>query len=159
MDFLSIKITESFDQFAEFANLEGLKAINLTKKGEKQADILLPTTGTIKDCITNGDIIYCDLITNEYWVKATITISEGINSSIKLMLSIDLKTRLNAQFKKFKIVLIKCAINCWLENRRTKEKRMTIILRHPQVIPDILHHPTFHQMHRIQFQILHRFRY
>ena len=33
MDFLSIKITESFDQFAEFANLEGLKAINLTKKG------------------------------------------------------------------------------------------------------------------------------
>lgn len=122
MDFLSIKITESFDQFAEFANLEGLKAINLTKKGEKQADILLPTTGTIKDCITNGDIIYCDLITNEYWVKATITISEGINASIKFMLSIDLKTRLNAQFKKFKIVLIKCAINCWLENRRTKEK-------------------------------------
>lgn len=123
MDFLSIKIAESFDQFPEYHNLTGLKAINLTKKSDKQNDILLPTTGALKDCVINGDVIYCDLITNEYWVKVTITISEGISPSVKLTLSIDLKTTLNSQFKKFKYILLKCAINCWLEHRKTKESK------------------------------------
>ena len=70
MELLSYKIRESFGQFPEYQNLEGLTATNLTKMDEEKK--ILPTEGKVGDFLGNGDIIYLDLISNEIWIKVTI---------------------------------------------------------------------------------------
>lgn len=117
LDFLSLKIAEAFDSFPEYRNLDGLKAINLSKQNDKSKNIPLPTNAQLQDCIINGDVIYCDLKTNEYWIHTIITITiDGKQHLIKtLHVSMDFKVRLDCTFKKFKLVIIKSALNSFVD--------------------------------------------
>ena len=69
ISFLCLKIAEEFESYPEFKNLSSLKVSNLTKKTTKNEEIQLPKEGSIQDCIKTGDIIYCDVSSQEYWIK------------------------------------------------------------------------------------------
>ena len=111
IDYLCMEIAEQMEKYSQFENLEGLKAINLTKKTEKGL-LKLPITGEISEFISNGDAIYCDLITEEYWVKSTIKIN-SINTN--LIINLDIKFRLESMIKKLRFLLMKLGINYWID--------------------------------------------
>ena len=48
LNFLSVKIADYMEHFPEYSNLEGLKAINITKKTEKGL-INIPESGEISN--------------------------------------------------------------------------------------------------------------
>lgn len=111
IEYLCVKIAEKMEKFQEFENLEGLKAVNLTKKTDKGI-IKLPITGEINGFISDGDIIYCDLNTQEYWVKTTIKMNSP-NSN--LLINLDIKFRLDTMIKKLRFLLMKLGINFWID--------------------------------------------
>ena len=81
MEFLSYKILESFGQYPEYQNLEGLTATNLTTMDEEKKN--LPKEGKVGDVLRNGDIIYLDLISNEIWIKVNYIMNNIINKNKK----------------------------------------------------------------------------
>ena len=97
MELLSYKICETFGQFPEYQNLEGLTATNLTKMDEEKKN--LPLEGKVGDVLRNGDIIYLDLISNEIWIKTNITMSNVTNKNLKLNISLDIKVKRESSFK------------------------------------------------------------
>lgn len=124
IEYLCVKIAEQMEKFHEFENLEGLKAVNLTKKSEKGL-IKLPITGEIIDFISDGDIIYCDLNTQEYWVKTTIRMSSP-NSN--LLIKLDIKFRLDTIIKKLRFLLMKLGINFWIDSASNLDDQNHYIL-------------------------------
>jgi hypothetical protein len=110
IDYLCMKIAEQMEKFEEFANLDGLKAGNLTKKTEKGQSLKIPSSGEMKDYINDGETIYFDLTTYEYWIKTNIKI---ISTYTKLTISLDIKFKLESLFKTLKFLLIKLGINFW----------------------------------------------
>lgn len=117
LDYLCIKIGEQMEKFEDFANLEGLKATNITKKIEKGL-VKIPSSGDIKDHIMDGDVLSCDLTTHEYWVKTNIKIFSNYS---KMMINLDLKFRLETFFKNLKFLLIKLGINFWIDYTKGQE--------------------------------------
>ena len=112
IEYLGVKIAEQMEKFHEFENLEGLKAINLTKRTDKGIS-KLPITGDITEFINDGDIIYCDLITQEYWVKTTIKMNSPYAN---LLIKLDIKFRLDTMIKKLRFLLMKLGINFWIDS-------------------------------------------
>ena len=117
LDYLCMKIAEGMEKFQEYTSLEGLKATNLYKKTEKGI-VKIPNSGDIKDYLVDGDVIYCDLITQEYWVKTNIKI---LSNNTRMNIALDLKFRLETIFKKLKFLLIKLGINFWIDYSKNKE--------------------------------------
>ena len=111
IEYICVKIAEQMEKFQEFENLEGLKAVNLTKKTDKGIT-KIPINGEINDFISDGDIIYCDLNTEEYWVKTTIKMNSGNNN---LLINLDIKFRLDTIIKKLRFLLMKLGINFWID--------------------------------------------
>lgn len=114
LHYLSIKIAEAFEQYPEYSNLEGLCAINLFKR-TNQLEKEIPKEGMVKDYISNDDYILCDLIADQYWIKSSIKMKTTL-SKYEIAISLDIKMHLNDLLFHLKLLLIKCAINCWLEN-------------------------------------------
>lgn len=111
IDYLSLKIAEEMQKYHTFENLEGLKAINLSKKTEK-GFFELPISSEISEYITNGDLIFCDLITEEYWIKAKIKLNSLYTN---LLINLDIKFRLESFIKKLRFLLMKLGINYWID--------------------------------------------
>ena len=75
-DFLSIKIAECMEaQIGFLSNLDGLRAINLVKKNVKNELIQISPEVEPMQYISNGDTVYCDLASEEYWINVKIDIS------------------------------------------------------------------------------------
>jgi hypothetical protein len=108
-----MKICDSINQFPEFANLEGLKAVNIQKKTDRGLQICDSASSEIKDVFENGNIIFCDIVTNEYWVKASLNLS---SSTKKLSVSLELKLNLKMSMHKLKLLLLKAGMFFWMEN-------------------------------------------
>ena len=89
------------EHFPEYSNLEGLKAINITKKTEKGL-INIPESGEIKEFLENGSILYCDLKTDEFWIKTSLNMI--FVTSIILYLSFSLFFLFSSS-KKFSIFI------------------------------------------------------
>ena len=119
IEYLSYKICESFGQFPEYQNLEGLTATNLTKMDEEKK--ILPTEGKVGDILRNGDIIYLDLISNEIWIKINFFMSNISDKSEKLNISMDVKIKNELTFRELRYKLLKCGIICYL-NKFTKSE-------------------------------------
>ena len=113
MELLSYKICESFGQFPEYQNLEGLTATNLTKMEEEKKN--LPSEGKVGDVLRNGDIIYLDLISNEIWIKTNIAMSNVTNKNIKLNISMDIKVKREMSFKELRHSVLKSGIICFVD--------------------------------------------
>ena len=126
MKLLSYKICESFGQFPEYQNLEGLNAINLKKMDEEKK--ILPTEGKVGDFVRNGDIIYLELVSNEIWIKTNISMGNLINKNLKLNLSMDVKVRRESTFKELRYRLLKCGIMCYLNKFSKRENNFHYII-------------------------------
>ena len=113
MELLSYKICESFGQFPEYQNLEGLTATNLTKMDEEKKN--LPSEGKVGDVLRNGDIIYVDLISNEIWIKTYISMSSAINKNVRYNISMDVKVKTQISFRDLRYKLLKCGIMCFMD--------------------------------------------
>lgn len=127
IDFLSIKLAELFENYDEYKNLDGLRAVNLSKKDEKLNDVLISMKGTVSEHISSGDFIYCDLITNEYWVKCIINLKTLFPLN-ELSMSLELKLSLESKISDVKLYLIKCGINFWLENMQNIKDSFTYFI-------------------------------
>lgn len=127
IDFLSLKLAEAFEGFPEFKDLDGLRAINITKKNDDLSEIPIPSSGTVNEHIKNGDYIYFDLITKEYWVK-TIVKLQTLNNLNEISLMFDLKLGLDMKLIEVKYFIIKCGINCWLENLENIRDNLTFFI-------------------------------
>ena len=65
---LNSQIKDAFKSISDFKNISGLRVENLFKVyNEKRT--YLPKTGCISEYLKSGDIIYCDIISDEYWIK------------------------------------------------------------------------------------------
>ena len=123
MEYLSFKIRDSFSQFPEYQELEGLTAKNLTKMDEEKN---LPTEGKVGDFLRNGDIIYFDLVSNEVWIKVNINMNDIMNKDIRLNVIMDVKVKNESSFRELRIKLLKYGIICFL-NKHKREKFHYII--------------------------------
>ena len=102
---MSVKIADYMEHFPVYSNLEGLKAINITKKTDKGiVGIPIDNGGEVKDYLENGNILYCDLKTDEYWIKTSINMTSNHK---KLSISLDIKNRMEMPMKKLKMNLKK----------------------------------------------------
>ena len=126
MKLLSYKICESFGQFPEYQNLEGLDAINLQKMDEEKK--ILPTEGNVGDFLRNGDIIYLELISNEIWIKTNMTMSNVINKNAKLNITMDIKIKRESIFQELRYKLLKCGIMCYLNKFSKSENNFHYII-------------------------------
>ena len=126
MEFLSYKILESFGQYPEYQNLEGLTATNLTKMDEEKKN--LTKEGKVGDVLRNGDIIYLDLISNEIWIKINYIMNNIINKNKKLNVSMDVKIKNDLSFKELRIKLLKCGIMCYLNNFSKSNEKFHFII-------------------------------
>ena len=124
MEYLSYKIRESFAQYPEYQDLEGLTAKNLTKMDEEKN---LPTEGKVGDFLRNGDIIYLDLVSNEVWIKINISMTNTINKNIKLNVSMDVKIKNECTFRELRNKLLKYGIMCFL-NKYNKENNFHYVV-------------------------------
>ena len=112
MELLSYKICESFGQFPEYQNLDGLTATNLAKMDE---DKNLPSEGKVGDVLRNGDIIYLNLISNEIWIKTYINMSTITNKNLRYNISMDIKVKRHLSFRELRYKLLKCGIMCYMD--------------------------------------------
>ena len=112
IEYLSMKICENFSQFPEYQNLEGLRAINLTKINDEKN---LPPEEKVENVLRNGDIIYLDLISNEIWIKVIFNMTSVINKNSKLIVSMDVKIKNETTFKQLRYKLMKSGIICFLD--------------------------------------------
>ena len=125
IDYLSIKIAEIMEKFQEYENLDGLKAINLSKKVDKNNTILIPARGEIKDYIFDGDVIFFDLFSKEFWIHTKIIMKSSLSN---LSVNLDIKFKDDTIIKKFKLILIKLGLNFWIDfTSNSKEKNNYII--------------------------------
>ena len=85
----------------------------MTKKNEK-LNVFVPIDegAEVKDYLENGNTIYCDLKSDEYWTKTSLIL---ISNAKKLSITLDIKNRLETSIKKIKIMLIKTSINFWFD--------------------------------------------
>ena len=117
---LKKKIISEFLNFPEFKNISNMKII--IKKKEKENIKILDEKfdeNLIQNFFSNGEILFCDLITNEIWIKTNFKlISYDFNKNIK----IDFKFNNNLIFFKLKLILIKNGINLFLEQIKNNEK-------------------------------------
>ena len=118
IEYLSLKICESFSQYPEYQGLEGLRALNLTKMNDQKS---LAPEGKVEDLLRNGDIIYLDLVSNEIWIKVVMNMTSVINKHFKLIISLDVKIKNETTFKQLRYKLLKCGIMCYLDKRSKSE--------------------------------------
>lgn len=112
MEYLSFKIRDSFSQFPEYQDLEGFTVKDLTKMDEEKN---LPTEGKVGDFLRNGDIIYFDLVSNEVWIKVNISMTNIINRSKRLNVTMNVKMKNECIFRELRIKLLKYGIMCFLK--------------------------------------------
>lgn len=91
----------------------GLKASNIQKKTEKGLQLIPQTSHEIKDILENGNTLFCDILTNEYWVNTSINLS---SNSKRLSVSLDLKLNVKMSIHKLKLLLLKTGMYFWMEN-------------------------------------------
>lgn len=85
----------------------------MTKKTEKgNKPISIDNGGEVKDYLENGNIIYCDMKAEEYWIKTSLNL---LTNSKKLSISLDIKVKAEMSLLKLKYLLIKMGLNFWVD--------------------------------------------
>ena len=125
IEYLSLKICENFSKFPEYQNLQGLRAINLTKLNDEKN---LQPEEKVEKVLRNGDIIYLDLVSNDIWIKVTINMINVINKSSKIIVSMDVKIKNEITFKQLRYKLMKSGIMCYLDKSNKLENHFHYIV-------------------------------
>lgn len=105
------QIEESLKSISEFKNIKGLKVEKLYKLLDDNK-IILPTDGPIYGYLKSGDIIYCDVTSDEFWITTYFKIrAYDYRKIIKLEYKFPKKTK----FKQIKLILLKAGIGIFWE--------------------------------------------
>ena len=110
--FLCVKIAEEFESYPEFKNLSGLKVFNLTKMTTKNEVMNLPKDGPIHDYIKTGDIINCEITSQEYWIRIIFKLHSFI---LKKIIKLDYKFNKSLSFQNLKAILLKKGCDLFIE--------------------------------------------
>ena len=115
---LNNQIVQSLESFPEFKDINGVRAENIYKisNGNK---IQIPQEGKTSDFIKSGDILYCDLITDEYWIKTYFNIQ---TLNFKKIIKLEYKLKKKMRYKRFKLMLMKGGIQLFIENIKSNKK-------------------------------------
>ena len=115
---LNNQIVQSLESFPEFKDINGVRAENIYKisNGNK---IPIPQEGKTSDFIKSGDILYCDLITDEYWIKTYFNIQ---TLNFKKIIKLEYKLKKKMRYKRFKLMLMKGGIQLFIENIKSNKK-------------------------------------
>lgn len=111
------QIKESFKSSSEFKNVAGLTIENLYKL-QNERRISLPKNGCINEYLKSGDIIYCDINTDEFWIKTYFKIT---TYNYRKVIKIEFKFNKKTKFKQIKLILLKAGIQFfWDELNKNK---------------------------------------
>jgi hypothetical protein len=114
---LMSQIKESFKSSSEFKNVAGLTIENLYKL-QNERRISLPKNGCINEYLKSGDIIYCDINTDEFWIKTYFKIT---TYNYRKVIKIEFKFNKKTKFKQIKLILLKAGIQFfWDELNKNK---------------------------------------
>ena len=103
---LNSQIKESFKLISEFRNVAGLSVENLYKV-QNESRIILPESGCINEYLKSGDIIYCDIISDEFWMKTYFKI---ITYNYRKIIKLEYKIQKKMKSKHIKYILLKAGI-------------------------------------------------
>ena len=108
---LNTQIKESFKLLPDFKNVSGIKVEKLYKI-KKEKKVYLPKTGYINEYLESGDIIYCNIISDEFWVKTYFKIE---SYKYKKFVQTEYKIQKTMKFKQLKLILLKAGIEIFKE--------------------------------------------
>ena len=109
---LNNQIIVSLESFPEFKNINCVKAEGIYKISNDNK-IVLPEEGKVSDYVNSGDILYCNLITDEYWIKTYFNIQ---TLNFKKIIKLEYKLKKKMRYKRFKLMLMKGGIQLFIEN-------------------------------------------
>ena len=105
------QIKENLKSISEYKNVAGLKIENLYKE-QNESRIYLPKDGKIGDYLKSGDIIYCDVTSDEFWIK---TYFKMRTYEYKKIIKLEYKFQKKMKFKQIKLILLKAGIELFLD--------------------------------------------
>ena len=105
------QIKENLKSISEYKNVAGLKIENLYKE-QNESRIYLPKDGKIGDYLKSGDIIYCDVTSDEFWIKTYFKIR---TYEYKKIIKLEYKFQKKMKFKQIKLILLKAGIELFLD--------------------------------------------
>lgn len=118
---LNNQITDSLQSFPEFKGINGVRAEDIYKISNNE-QIYLPKEGKASEFINSGDILYCNLITDEYWIKTYFNIQ---TFNFKKMIKLEYKLKKKMRYKRFKLMLMKGGIELFIENIKSSKAYTT----------------------------------
>ena len=104
------QIIESIQSIPEFKNINGVRVEEIYKISNNHK-INIPKEGKTSDFVNSGDYLYCDLLTDEYWIKTYFNIQTLNFKKIKKM-----------KYRRFKLMLMKGGIELFIENIKSTKK-------------------------------------
>ena len=108
------QIEENFKSMEEFKTISNLTTKNYSKKVEEEK-VKLPVKGPIDKYINSGDIIYCDIISEEYWITTYFKLEV---KSFRKVLKIEYKIQKRYNFRQIKIILLKAGISLFFDEMK-----------------------------------------
>jgi len=109
---LNNQIIQSLGSLPEFKLINGIRIEDIHKISNDNK-ISLPEVGKVSDFVNSGDILYCNLITDEYWIKTYYNLQ---SYNIKKIIKLEYKLKKKMRYKKFKLMLLKGGIQLFIEN-------------------------------------------
>ena len=110
-------ITNNLKSYPEFKNINKINPEGLYKIVNNNYRAL-PEEGQIKDYVNSGDILYCNLFTDEFWIKTYFNIK---SHDFKVMIKTEYKLKKKMKYKKFKLMLMKGGIQFFIDNIKNTE--------------------------------------
>ena len=105
------QIQENFKSISEFKTISKLQITNFTKNvaGER---LKLPLTGPIDKYLKSGDILFCDILSEEHWMKTYFKLEV---KSFRKVLQVEYKIQKRLGFKQIKFILLKAGISLFYD--------------------------------------------
>ena len=109
---LNNQIVQSLGSLPEFKNINGIRIEDIHKISNDNK-ISLPEVGKVSDFVNSGDILYCNLITDEYWIKTYYNLQ---SIDFKKIIKLEYRLKKKMKYKKFKLMLLKGGIQLFIES-------------------------------------------
>lgn len=114
------QIEENFKSTPDFKTISNLKIKNFTMVfGD--ARIKLPLTGPISKYLKSGDLIYCDIISQEIWMTTYIKYEVNKYKNFKKTLKVEYKVQKRYNFLQIQIILLKAGLSLFYDLIKNEE--------------------------------------
>ena len=109
---LKVKIKKGLQNFTQLKNLNGFGIENISKitNGQK---VLLPLEGKINKHLFSGDIIYCDILSEEYWIQTYFKLQ---SYQYRQTFTMEYKLPKKIKFDNLKSILLKSGLDLFLKD-------------------------------------------